>query len=63
MSDHVPIKERETCTVETGCAISGLGRSTLWKAMQEGKLQYINYGRRRLIKIKSLLKMLRQHDA
>lgn len=55
---YIPIKDRVTCTVEEARAISGLGRSTIWEAMAKGRLRHVNYGRRRLIVVSSLLEML-----
>jgi excisionase family DNA binding protein len=63
MTDHIPFRERKTCTPQEACVVTGLGRSSIWQAMSDGKLKYTSYGKRRLIYVKSLLKMLKQNEA
>ncbi len=41
-------------TVPVGCRISGLGRTTLYRLISEGRLAAVTIGRRRLINYASL---------
>jgi excisionase family DNA binding protein len=63
MTEHIPFRERQTCTVQEACTVTGLGRTSIWQAMTEGKLKYTSYGKRRLIFVRSLLKLLKQNEA
>jgi len=58
-NQHVPFNERFTCTVAEACAASGLGRSSIWEAMADGRLKYTTFGKRRLVVVSSLLKLLK----
>jgi excisionase family DNA binding protein len=49
---------RITCTVRTALETSGLGRTKLYELMDSGRLESIKIGKRRLIKIESLEKLL-----
>ena len=53
-----PFSERVTCTVSEACAASGLGRTKIYEVLADGRLQSIRVDRRRLIVVKSLLKLL-----
>jgi excisionase family DNA binding protein len=55
---NIPFRDRVTCTAREACAASGLGNTTLYKLIGEGALETITVGRRRLIKVSSLLKLL-----
>jgi excisionase family DNA binding protein len=59
---QIPFSERPTCTVQEACVASGLGRSTIWELMAEGRLRYTHLGRRRLVSVPSLLKLLKPSD-
>jgi excisionase family DNA binding protein len=58
----VPFIERMTCTIEEACAVSGLGRSRLYELLADGRLEAVKIGKRRLIKIQSLKKLLDAGD-
>jgi excisionase family DNA binding protein len=45
-------------TIPTARRISGLGNSTIWKLISEGRLDTVSVGRRRLILYDSLEKLL-----
>ena len=53
-SGHRPI----SITVRQARDISGLGNSTIWKLIGEGRLETVSIGRRRLIVYDSLEKLL-----
>ena len=63
MTDHIPFRERQTCTPQEACVVTPLGRSSIWQAMADGRLKYTTFGKRRLIYVKSLLKLLKQIEA
>jgi hypothetical protein len=56
--EHLPFRERLACSIEDAVTASGLSRSGLYEAMAAGQLEYLKHGRRRLIRVPSLLKML-----
>jgi excisionase family DNA binding protein len=47
-----------TVTIPNAREISGLGNSTIWKLISEGRLDTVSVGRRRLILYDSLEKLL-----
>jgi excisionase family DNA binding protein len=60
-SKRKPIKPKQrpiTVTIADAREISGLGNSTLWKLIGEGRLDTVSVGRRRLILYDSLEKLL-----
>ena len=61
--DSTPIKNRVTCTVKEARIASDLGTTTLYKYMGSGALESVTVGRRRLIKVASLLKLLGEQVA
>jgi hypothetical protein len=54
----IPFSQRPTCTIDEGCAASGLGRSTIYEAMRDGRLQYSKVGKRTLLNVPSLLQLI-----
>ena len=64
MQDHptkqplVPFRERLTCSVLEAEEATSISRSTLYTDMEAGRLEYTKHGKRRLILIPSLLKMI-----
>jgi excisionase family DNA binding protein len=47
------------CTVAEACAATGLGRTKLYELMGAGLIASSTIGRRRLVQVPSLLKLLR----
>ena len=47
-----------TVTVATARKISGLGNTTIWQLIKNGKLETVHVGRRRLVVYSSLQKLL-----
>ena len=43
--------------------ITGLGRTTLWKAMEEGKLKCFKVGRRRIFSLGHLEEFLKHYES
>lgn len=53
-ADQIPFWDRLTCSVEEACMVTSLGRSSVIKMMDSGKLETRKIGRRRLVLIRSL---------
>jgi hypothetical protein len=58
----VPFEQRLTCSVQDAVAASGLSRSHLYKKMLRGELEYRSHGKRRLVVVQSLRKLLGLSD-
>jgi hypothetical protein len=56
--DPIPFRERLTCSVPEAVEATSIGRSKLYVAMKAGKLEYVKYGQRRLVRVPSLLKLI-----
>lgn len=50
--------ERPTCTVKEACAAAGLGKTKLHELIGGGAVESVKVGRRRLVKVHSLLQYL-----
>jgi hypothetical protein len=57
-SKHIPFCERPTCSVDEASKVSGLSRSMIYNKMESGELEWTKVNARRLIKVKSLLRLL-----
>jgi hypothetical protein len=55
---RIPFGQRPTCTIAEACDAAGLGRTKLYELIGRGLLDTITIGRRRLVHIPSLLKLL-----
>jgi|GEM_PF-1076612 hypothetical protein len=55
----IPFAERVTCTIADACGATGLGRTKLYELIGEGALHTTTIGRRRLVLVSSLLRLLR----
>jgi len=55
--------ERLTCSVADAVIVSGLSRSHLYKKMLPGELEFRSHGKRRLVVVRSLRKLLGLDDA
>jgi hypothetical protein len=58
----IPFADRPTCTVVEACQASGLGRTKLYEAMSDGRLESVKIDNRRLVCVPSLLKLLAVPD-
>lgn len=54
----IPFHQRPTCTVKEACRATGLSRTTLYQRMADGTLLTKPVGRRRLVNVRSLLKLV-----
>jgi hypothetical protein len=50
--------DRLTCTVAEACSATGLGRTKLYELMGAGLIDSSTIGRRRLVQVQSLLKLV-----
>jgi hypothetical protein len=57
-SKHIPFGERPTCSVAEATLASGLSRSLIYNKMKSGELESTKVNGRRLIIIRSLLRLL-----
>jgi excisionase family DNA binding protein len=61
-SDHrrtsIRFEERPTCTVAEACNAIGLGKTKFYELMGKGAVETIRVGRRRLVRVPSLLQFL-----
>jgi hypothetical protein len=57
-TDDIPFCQRPSCTVREACRASGLSRTTLYERMATGELETKPIGRRRLVNVRSLLKLV-----
>lgn len=53
-AEQIPFWDRLTCSVEEACMVTSLGRSSVIKMMDSGKLEIRKIGRRQLVLIRSL---------
>jgi excisionase family DNA binding protein len=51
--------QRPTCTIAEACDAIGLGRTKLYELIGGGEIDTITIGRRRLVRVASLLKLLK----
>lgn len=56
--EPIRFEERPTCTVREACYAAGLGKSKMHQLISGGAVESISVGRRRLVKVPSLLKYL-----
>jgi excisionase family DNA binding protein len=55
---ELPFAHRVTCTIAQACAATGLGRTKVYQAIADGRLQSVKIDNRRLVKVSSLIKWL-----
>ncbi len=56
--DTIPFAQRLTCTIPEACKATGLGRTKLYELIGGGYLDTITIGRRRLVRVTSLLSIV-----
>lgn len=54
----VPFDERPTCTIAEACYAMGLGKTKFYELMGDGAIETTRVGRRRLVRVPSLLAFL-----
>lgn len=55
----MPFIQRPTCTIKEACRAAGLGRTKLYELIGGGALETTTIGRRRLVRVRSLLRLLK----
>lgn len=60
---RIPFRERPTCTIEEASDATGIGRTKLYELIGEKKLETLLIGRRRLVRVPSLLRLLEPEQA
>lgn len=58
-TSEAPFAHRLTCSVAEACDATGLGRTTIYALIAEGCLESTTVGRRRLIYVASLQRLVR----
>jgi hypothetical protein len=59
----IPFSQRVTCTVPDACAATGLGRTKLYELIGSGAVRTTTIGRRRLVLVSSLLRLMQPDGA
>lgn len=54
----IPFAERLTCSIAEACCAAGVGRTKLYELIDEGAIQTTKIGRRRLVRVPSLVRLL-----
>jgi excisionase family DNA binding protein len=57
-SSNIPFVERPTCTIAEACSAVGFGKTKLYELIDGGAVDSIRIGRRRLVRVPSLLRLL-----
>ncbi len=52
---RIPFRERLTCTIEEGCAATGLGRTKMYEFIKDNRVATTKVGRRTLIVVATLV--------
>jgi excisionase family DNA binding protein len=55
-----PVRNRLTCTVREACSETGIGKTKMHELINGGALESVKVGRRRLVKVPSLLRLVGQ---
>ncbi len=59
----VPLDQRAAMSINEGAAYIGLGRSTLYEALREGRLRSLKVGARRLLRREDLIAFMESEAA
>jgi excisionase family DNA binding protein len=58
MATTIPFRERLSCTIAEACVATGIGRTKLYEALSDGRLESVKVDNRRLVLVASLLRLL-----
>jgi len=50
--------QRISCTIAEACKATGIGRTRLYEEISAGRIETAKVGRRRLVRVRSLVKLL-----
>ena len=62
-ASQVPFIQRPTCTIAEACTATGIGRTKLYELIGQGHVATTMIGRRRLVRVPSLLMLLGTESA
>ena len=54
----IPFAARLSCTIEEACEATGIGRTKLYEEIGAGRVETMNIGKRRLVLVRSLVKLI-----
>jgi excisionase family DNA binding protein len=54
----IPFSARLSCTIAEACEATGIGRTKLYEEIASGRVQTTSVGRRRLVLVSSLMRMI-----
>ena len=57
---QLPFRERIGCSPSEACEALGVGRTLLYKLISEGRIEVKKLGRRTIVSVPSLLKLMAQ---
>ena len=57
-TNEIRFADRVSCTVAQACVASGLGKTKIYQAISDGRIETTKIDGRRLVKVSSLLKLL-----
>jgi excisionase family DNA binding protein len=58
MTTTIPFAARLSCTIDEACQATGIGRTKLYEEIGAGRIETANVGRRRLIVVRSLIRLI-----
>ena len=58
MENQIPLRDRVSVTVQQAAAYTGVSRSRLYELLAAGELEGVSVRGRRLVKVRSLLRLL-----
>jgi excisionase family DNA binding protein len=58
--DSTQLRDRLTCTVREACSATGIGKTKMHELISGGAVESAKIGRRRLVKVPSLLRLVGQ---
>ncbi len=60
--DSAQLRDRLTCTVREACSATGIGKTKMHELISGGAVESAKIGRRRLVKVPSLLRLVGQES-
>ena len=60
LKQTLPFQERIGCSADEACAALGIGRTFLYQLIAEGRIEVRKLGRRTIVSVPSLLKLMAQ---
>ncbi len=54
----IPFAQRISCTIDEACQATGIGRTKLYEEISAGRVETTTIGRRRLVMVPSLLRLV-----